>query len=234
MFERIHSYPVNGGEGRCYYHHPSSSKKGLTIASLNINGLRGHFDKLQLFLQSSGIHILALNETKLDPQYPKELTAVAGYQQERLDRTCNGGGVSLYVRDSIKFKPRDDVPTDSLELICVEIQPPRGKPYLVVSWHRPPSDPVGSFSKMEKELSYLDKEGKEIIFLGDTNYDLTITAPHQPAENNSKHICSLYELFSLNQLIEVPTRVTLHLPSSIILLQHLPETSLNLECTRFL
>ena len=51
--------PVNGGEGRGYYHHPLSFKKGLTIASLNINGLRGHFDELQLFLQSSGIHILA-------------------------------------------------------------------------------------------------------------------------------------------------------------------------------
>ena len=222
MFERIHSYPVNGGEGRGYYHHPLSSKKGLTIASLNINGLRGHFDELQLFLQSSGIHILALNETKLDPQYPKELTAVAGYQQERLDRTCNGGGVSLYVRDSVKFKPRDDVPTDSLELICVEIQPPRSKPYLVVSWYRPPSDPVGSFSKMEKVLSYLDKEGKEIILLGDTNCDLTITAPDQPAENNSKHICSLYELFSLNQLIEEPTRVTL---TSSSIIDHIATTS---------
>ena len=222
MFERIHSYPVNGGEGRGYYHHPLSSKKGLTIASLNINGLRGHFDELQLFLQSSGIHILALNETKLDPQYPKELTAVAGYQQERLDRTCNGGGVSLYVRDSVKFKPRDDVPTDSLELICVEIQPPRSKPYLVVSWYRPPSDPVGSFSNMEKVLSYLDKEGKEIILLGDTNCDLTITAPDQPAKNNSKHICSLYELFSLNQLIEEPTRVTL---TSFSIIDHIATTS---------
>ena len=222
MFERIHSYPVNGGEGRGYYHHPLSSKKDLTIASLNINGLRGHFDGLQLFLQSSGIHILALNETKLDPQYPKELTAVAGYQQERLDRTCNGGGVSLYVRDSVKFKPRDDVPTDSLELICVDIQPPRSKPYLVVSWYRPPSDPVGTFSKMENVLSYLDKEGKEIILLGDTNCDLTITAPDQPAENNSKHICSLYELFSLNQLIEEPTRVTL---TSSSIIDHVATTS---------
>ena len=222
MFERIHSNPVNGGEGRGYYHHPLSSKKGLTIASLNINRLRGHFDELQLFLQSSGIHILALNETKLDPQYPKEFTAVAGYQQERLDRTCNGGGVSLYVRDSVKFKPRDDVPTDSLELICVEIQPPRSKSYIVVSWYRPPSDPVGSFSKMEKVLSYLDKEGKEIILLGDTNCHLTITAPDQPAENNSKHICSLYELFSLNQLIEEPTRVTL---TSSSIIDHIATTS---------
>ena len=159
--------------GRGYCHHPLGFKKGITIASLNINGLRGHFDELQLFLENSGIHILALNETKLDPQYPKELTAIAGYQQERLDRTCNGGGVSLYIRDSVKYNLRDDVPTNNLELICVEIQPPKSKSYLVVSWNRPPSDPVDSFNKVEKVLSYLNKEGKEIILLGDTNCDLT-------------------------------------------------------------
>ena len=100
--------------GRGYCHHPLGHKKGLTIASLNIYGLRGHFDELQLFLQSSGIHILALNETKHAPQYPKELTAIVSYQQERLDRTCNGCGVSLYIRDSVKFKLRDDFPTDNL------------------------------------------------------------------------------------------------------------------------
>ena len=203
-------------------HHPLSFKKGLTIASLNINGLRGHFDELQLFLQSSGIHILALNETKLDPQYPKELTAIVGYQQWRLDRTCNGGGVSLYIRDSVKFKLRDGVPTDNLELICVEIQPPKCKSYLAVSWYRPPSDPVDSFNKMEKVLSYLDREGKEIILLGDTNCDLTKRAPYQPADNNAKHISSLYELFSLKQLIEEPTRVTLTTSSMI---DHVATTS---------
>ena len=48
-----------------------------------------------------GIQILALNETKLDPEFPKELTSMSGYQQERLERTCNGGGVSIYIRDSI-------------------------------------------------------------------------------------------------------------------------------------
>ena len=81
---------------------------------------------------------------------------MAGYQQKRLHRTCNGGGISQYVRDSVKFKPRDDVSSDNLELICVEIQPPKNKSHLVVSWNRPPSDPVGSFSKLEKVLSYLD------------------------------------------------------------------------------
>ena len=88
--------------GRCHQH--LGFKKGMAIASLNINGLRSHLDEIQLL--NLGIHILALNETKLDPEFPKELTTGAGYQQERLDRTCNGGGVSIYIRDSVKYKRR--------------------------------------------------------------------------------------------------------------------------------
>ena len=77
-----------------------------------------------------GIHILVLNETKLDSSIPKELTRVSGYQQMRLDRTCHGGGISICIRDSVNFKPRDDLPADGLELICIEIEPPKSKPFL--------------------------------------------------------------------------------------------------------
>ena len=92
-------------------------KKGIAIASLNITGLRSHRDKVQLLIRSLGIHILALNETKLDPNCPKELTSLPGYQQERLDRTSSGGGVSIYVTDSIKYKLRSDVPVDDFETL---------------------------------------------------------------------------------------------------------------------
>ena len=206
--------------GRC--HQRLGFKKGMAIASLNINGLRSHLDKVQLLIRDLGIQILALNETKLDPESPKELTSVAGYQQERLDRTCNGGGVSIYIRDSIKYKRRLDIPTDNLELICIEVEPPKSKLFLVLAWYRPPSDPVGSFSKLENVLSFLDKEGKEIILLGDTNCDLTPKQAEQPIDNNSKHMLDLYELFSFKQLIEEPTRVTLT-TSSII--DHIATTS---------
>ena len=199
--------------GGCHQH--LGFKKGMAIASLNINGLRSHLDEVQLLIRDFGIQILALNETKLDPDYPKELTSVAGYQQERLDRTCNGGGVSIYIRDSIKYKRRLDVPIDDLELICIEVEPPKSKSFLVLVWYRPPSDPVGSFNKLEKALSFLDKEGKEMILLGDTNCDLTPKQAEQPIDNDSKHMLDLYELFSFTQLIEEPTRVTLT-TSSII------------------
>ena len=68
----------------------------------------------------------------------------------------------------------------------------------------------------------MDKEGKEIILLGDTNCDLTPKQAEQPIDNNSKHMLDLYELFSLKQLIEEPTRVTLT-TSSII--DHIATTS---------
>ena len=187
----------------------------MAIASLNINALRSHLDEVQLLMRDLGIKILASNETKLDPGYPKELASLAGYQQERLDRTGNGGGVSVYVRDSMKYKRRLDVPTDGLELICIEVEPPKNKSFLVIAWYRPPSDPVGSFSKLEKALSFLDKEGKEVIPLGDTNCDLTPKQAGQPIDNDSKHMLDLCELFSFKQLIERPTRVTLSTSSTI-------------------
>ena len=135
-------------------------KKGMAIASLNINGLRSHLDEVRLMMKRLGIHILALNETKLDRSIPKELNKVSGYQQMRLDSTCHGGGISIYIRDSINFKPRDDISADGLELICIGIEAPKSKPFLVIAWYRPPSDPVGSFGKLEKVLAYLDREGK--------------------------------------------------------------------------
>ena len=67
----------------------------------NINRLRSHLDKFQLLIRSLGIHILALNETKRDPNYPKGLTSLPGFQRERLDRASSGGGVSIHIRDSI-------------------------------------------------------------------------------------------------------------------------------------
>ena len=183
----------------------------MAIASLNVNSLRKHFDEIENTLFNLGIHILALNETNLDDKHPEELTDITGYQQVRLDRTRNGGGVSIYIRESIKFRTRSDIPKNDLELICIEIEPPKSKPFLILAWYRPPNAPVDIFFKLEKVTSYFDREEKEIILLGDINCDLkTVKQNEQSAEGNSKHICRIYELFNCQQLIEEPTLVTLN------------------------
>ena len=163
-----------------------------------------------LNLKTFGIHVIALNETKLDPEYSKELTMITGYQQERRERTSGGGGVSIYVRGSIKYTRRCDLPDNQLELICIEIEPPKCRPFLVVAWYRPPNEPVSSFGKFEQILSFLDREGKEMALLGDTNCDLSQHVIGQPVNNDTRRMCNLYELFCFKQLIKEPTMMTLN------------------------
>ena len=53
-------------------------KKGLLMASLNVNGLKSHFDEIKALVKSMGIDILALNETKLDHLFEQQITEVIG------------------------------------------------------------------------------------------------------------------------------------------------------------
>ena len=82
-------------------------------------------------MNDMGIDISALNETKLDSSYDHDFTEIAGYSQKRLDRSCFGGGVSIYVRETIRFLIRNDIPSENLEMLCVEVQPPKCQPFLL-------------------------------------------------------------------------------------------------------
>ena len=143
------------------------------MASLNYNGLRSHLDEINALVKSMGIDTLALNEIKLDHLIEQQLTEVTGSKQLRLHKSRSGGGISLYVRDTLKFLIRNDIPGEGIELLCMEIQPLKCKLFLFVAWYRTPSDPVCTFSKFERVLSYLDKENKEIILMGDINCGLS-------------------------------------------------------------
>ena len=70
------------------------------MASLNVNGLRSHLDEVKILVNSMGLDILALNETKLDYSIEHQITDITWYKQLRLDRSRCGGGISIYVKDN--------------------------------------------------------------------------------------------------------------------------------------
>ena len=115
-----------------------------------------------------------------------------------------------------------DVPIEDLELICIEIMPQKCSSPFVLARYRPPRDPIRTFEKLEIALSFLDKEGKEIILLGDTNCDLSKRIENQPIENDGRHMSEVYDLFSFKQLIQEPTRVSL---TTSTLIDHIATTS---------
>ena len=138
---------------------------------------------------------------------------IKNYKIEREDRNRHGGGVAIYIRESINHSRRDDIPLNGLELVCIEIKPVKASPFIVLAWYRPPSDPVATFEKLEQVLQFFERENKEIIVLGDTNCDLLAIEQEvslNVEHNNTKRIKDLYQLYGLTQLISEPTRETCH------------------------
>ena len=73
---------------------------------MNINSLLKHIDELRVLLADSSIDILAINESKIDDSIPDNEINIVGYIMVRNDRNRYGGGVVLYIRDTISFSER--------------------------------------------------------------------------------------------------------------------------------
>ena len=93
-----HGYGI---DSKC--HHRTVSRKGLTMAPLNVSGLRSHLDEMKVLMHDMKIDILALNQTKLDSSIHQQVTDISVYSQQRLDRTRFGRDISIYVRNIIIF-----------------------------------------------------------------------------------------------------------------------------------
>ena len=176
------------------------------MASLNVNSLITKIDEIRLLVKNEKIDILAINETKIDHKIDDRLISLEDFSLCRYDRSRQGGGVALYVRNTVRFKPREDLPNKSLELICIEVEPPNSNPFIAIAWYRPPSEPNSCFDSLHENLSFLDGEGKEIIILGDTNCDF---CHRDTTPSHIVQLRELYDLFDMKQIIKEPTRVTL-------------------------
>ena len=75
----------------------------------------------------------------LDRSIPDGLIDIDGYEVIRKDRSRNGGGVCIYLRNSINFKVRSDLIPTELEAVCLEITKPHSKPFFVTTIYRPPN-----------------------------------------------------------------------------------------------
>ena len=193
-------------------------RKGMAIATLNIYRLTTHIDELRLVMEEKNIHILAINETKLDELMPASLVSVDGYSLEREDRNFFGGGVAIYIKNTINYEVIKNIPETTLEILCIKILPKQAEPFVIVSWYRPPLSQVACFEELENVLRFLELSNNGMILLGDTNCDLFKDS------NNMGHLIDIYDNFGFRQLIKDTTRETL---TTKTLIQHIATTQFN-------
>ena len=101
---------------------------------------------------SGPLEVLVINESKLDNTITDGEIHIPGYVLIRKDRNRQGGGVALYIKENISFSDRHDLAPARLEIICVEINLPYNRSFLVSTWYRPPSSNINLFEDYAKFL----------------------------------------------------------------------------------
>ena len=110
--------------------------------------------------------IFGLSETWLDGSFEDGELAVSGYDILRKDRNRRGGGVAVYINQSIKYKRREDLECDEIEALWLEVKESQRGRVLLCNLYRPPSSP----SSVDDQIYYMMKaalnEGMGIIVMG--------------------------------------------------------------------
>ena len=68
------------------------SKNGFKCASLNVNNLPTHIDEIRILLPHKSLHVLAIQETKLEVSNNNANFCICGHEFIRRDRLSDAGG----------------------------------------------------------------------------------------------------------------------------------------------
>ena len=177
------------------------NRKGLHILHINARSLRNNIAELTSIAEKSKASVIAITETWFDSSMTDAEVALHGYNIKRKDRNANGGGVCIYIKDTLAFNPQTDLDNEHLEALWIDILMNKSKPILVGCVYRPPKQ-SNFLQHFQETLSEVPTE-RETIILGDFN----ICEMHKQSKM-FKCYTNIMKMFALTQLIREPTRVT--------------------------
>ena len=90
--------------------------------------------------------------------------------------------------------------------MCIQINKPPSRPFVVITVYRPPNASTDFFTHFEQLIKTIDDEDKEFYFLGDLNCNLLKSISDQPTTK----LKFLFVMYQLSQLIIGATRATMN------------------------
>ena len=119
------------------------------LACINVDSLCKHIEEICYILINSLLEVLAINDSKLDDTIFDTEVYILGYII-----IWSGSGVALYIRENLSYTSRIGLVSDTLEMICVEINLPHSRLFLVCTWYRPLSVEMQLFDEYEKFVQH--------------------------------------------------------------------------------
>ena len=133
-----------------------------------------------LLNDSPFIHLLGLSERRLSARFSDESVSIPHYTIIRRDAADQGHtGMALYIHQSIKTftKGRNDLESEKVECIWVEIKHPASPAVLVGYVYRNPAATHTWFDDFVQMMDKVCESNPNIVLLGDFNIDLLKPQP---------------------------------------------------------
>ena len=179
-------------------------KKGLKIIQLNTRSITNKLDQIRLMLHMKSIDILAITETWLDNSWSDNELVITGYNLFRRDRKASqGGGIIIYIHNSLSAERRSDLESELIEQISIEFKQFKCAPILLSCIYRPPDSTVSFFDGLVEIVDTIAAENKEVHIVGDFNVDVI-----KNSTSESKQILHLMENQGFQQMVKTPTHIT--------------------------
>lgn len=188
---------------------PKELKSNVKVAHLNIRSLksRTHFCLVKDTILQNNFDVFTISETWADLSVSDASLDIPGYQLFRQDRGSykNGGGLCIYAKSNLKITVLEDLSLvcgDGFQQLWLRVQCRNHKSLLICNTYRPPDTPTSCFETLAKSFVDALLLNLDIIILGDLNCNLLVSKPE------TKSLRDFISTFSLNQLVEKPTRIT--------------------------
>ena len=179
----------------------------LCLAHINAVSVPLHRDEIARILIKAQIDFLAISETNIKKNTPRDLYKFNGYKLFHTDRDWgNSGGVGLlikneYSQNAKKISVNYNQPQPEHLFIEIEINKIK---ILVGVLYKSPSVRYGVFNEIFEAIAFLTTKYDHCVLLGDFNIDQLKT--DSPAfkffQNN------ILTPLSLTQIVKSPTRIT--------------------------
>ena len=193
-----------------------ASIQGMLITSLNVRGLLNKYDQVVKVLYDSNADIMGICESFLDENVEVNEYMIPGYNVVSKHRNRHGGGVLLYVKETVKFELVEANVSTNIESLWIKVKCYTEHVTIGVIY-RPPSANANYYSDLLDQLDHMHAHHDKVIAMGDLNFNYLDAS-------SKTYIQTIESMYDMKQIITEPTRVTLTTSTLIdVILTNVPE-----------
>ena len=184
----------------------TASSSSLRCLLLNARSIANKSEALRALLDTDHLDLVAITETFLDEDILDSELVNTSFTVYRRDRNRHGGGVMVLVKSSIPSRRRTDLEVENCELVWIEI-PVKTKKILIGVFYRSPNTSIDHLTQLQDSLQCIHDRDSYIL-CGDFNTPEIAWKTMSPARPSphTKLVCDIAQQFSLQQLVQEPTR----------------------------